>query len=67
MNATQTASLIVEIPAYAALQREMHNALLVQHPEWVEGDGRSPMCDDYDGRFAQLLNSSLACGRAHAK
>jgi triacylglycerol esterase/lipase EstA (alpha/beta hydrolase family) len=51
---------VAEIPAYAELQRTIHDALLVQHPEWVERDGNCPTCDDYDRRFAELLDFSLA-------
>jgi len=34
-NTTHSSSLAAEIPAYAQLQREMHDALLAQHPEWI--------------------------------
>ena len=44
----------------------MHDALLQQHPEWIERDGNCPKCDDYDRRFAQLLGLSLTLARAHA-
>jgi hypothetical protein len=66
MNATSLPNLTLAVPAYAELQREMHDALLVQHPEWIERDGNSPKCDDYDRRFAELLDFSLAFKRAHA-
>jgi hypothetical protein len=59
MNATLSANLIAQSPAYAALQRDMHNALLAQHPEWIEPNGDCPRCDDYDHRFAELLSLSL--------
>jgi hypothetical protein len=60
MNTTLSPSRFAEVPAYAELQRTMHSALLTQHPEWVERDGNCPTCDDYDRRFAQLLDFSLA-------
>lgn len=60
MNAIHSPSLASEVPAFAELQRTMHGALLVQHPEWVERDGNCPTCDDYDRRFAKLLDFSLA-------
>ena len=66
MNTTPSTNVVAEIPAYAALQREMHDALLVQHPEWIEGNGNCPTCDDYDRRFAELLSFSLTFGRARA-
>jgi len=45
-----------EISTYDDLQREMHKALRVQHPEWIQPDGESPICDLYDARFVELLN-----------
>ena len=65
MNATSFPTLALEAPVYVALQREMHDALLMQHPEWIERDGNCPKCDDYDRRFAQLLGLSLAFARTH--
>jgi hypothetical protein len=44
-----------EIRTYAALQQQMHYALREQHPEWVEPDGDSPICESYERRFAELL------------
>jgi hypothetical protein len=59
MNRTHYASFSAEVPAYAQLQREMHHALLAQHPEWILPNGESPTCDSYDARFAALLNQTL--------
>jgi hypothetical protein len=42
--------------AYAELRRKMHEALRAQNPQWVEPDGRSPICDDYERRLAELLD-----------
>jgi hypothetical protein len=64
MNPISLPSLELQAPAYAALQREMHDALLVQHPEWIERNGDCPTCDDYDRRFAQLLGLSLMLQRS---
>jgi len=58
MNATSLPALAVEAAPYVALQREMHDALLIQHPEWVERDGNCPTCDDYDRRFRLRRNRS---------
>ena len=67
MNTTRSSILIAEVSGYAELQREMHDALRAQHPEWIEadGNGKSPTCDDYESRFAELLVSHLAHARAH--
>jgi hypothetical protein len=65
MNATSLPIPTLDAPAYGALQRQMHDALLAQHPEWIERDGSCLTCDDYDRRFAELLSFSLAFEGAH--
>ena len=58
-------NLVPEVLGYAELQREMHDALLAQYPEWIEADGKSPTCDSYEARFAELLVShQTKCGQA---
>lgn len=59
MSTTLWPGLAVAVPAYAELQREMHDALLAQHPEWILPNGDSPTCDSYDARFAKLLSQTL--------
>ena len=66
MNATPLPALPVEAGAYVALQRQMHDALLRQHPEWMERDGNCAKCDEYDRRFARLLSLFLTFKRADA-
>jgi hypothetical protein len=66
MNTMSSAKLVDAVPAYAELQREVHDALLAQHPEWILPSGDCPTCDDYDRRFAQLLGFSLKFERARA-
>src|SRR6478672_6179854 len=65
MNTMRSSILVAEVPGYAKLQREMHDALRAQHPEWIEADGKSPTCDYYESRFAELLVSHRARARAH--
>jgi hypothetical protein len=66
MNAIPLPALPVEAAPYVTLQREMHDALLRQHPEWMERDGNCPKCDDYDRRFAWLLSLFLTFKHAEA-
>ena len=40
------------------LQWEIHNALRLQHPEWVEPNGDCPTCESYESRLAELLELS---------
>jgi hypothetical protein len=65
MKTTRSSILVAEVPGYAELQREMHDALRAQHPEWIEADGKSPTCDYYESLFAVLLVSHRAHARAH--
>ena len=44
-----------KIRSYAELQELIRVSLRAQHPEWVEPNGDSPICDWYEARFAQLL------------
>jgi hypothetical protein len=44
-----------KIQTYAELQEQMHDVLRKQHPEWLEPNGDSPICHDYERRFAELL------------
>ena len=59
MNMTHSYAATAEVPAYAQVRQEIHQALLAQHPEWVEPNGGCPKCDDYDRRFAELLTELL--------
>jgi hypothetical protein len=45
-----------QIRSYAELQKQLHNDLLVQHPEWIDSDGSCPTCDEYDRRLAQIIS-----------
>jgi len=47
-----------EIRSYAQLQQQIHDALRVQHPEWVEANGDCPTCESYESRLAELLRLS---------
>jgi len=58
MNTTHPSAPVAEVPWFAELQRRVHDALLVEHPEWIDPNGDCPTCDDYDRRFAQLLTLS---------
>jgi hypothetical protein len=40
------------------LQQEIHDALRVQHPDWVGPDGDCPTCESYESRLAELLGLS---------
>jgi hypothetical protein len=46
-----------EIHTYSELRQQIHDDLRVQHPEWIQPDGKSPVCDSYEARLMQVLNS----------
>jgi hypothetical protein len=45
-----------QIRTYIELQRRIHDDLRVQHPEWVQSNGDSPICDIYERRLAELID-----------
>jgi hypothetical protein len=46
-----------EIHTYTELREQIHDDLRIQHPEWVQLDGESPMCDSYEVRLVELLDA----------
>ncbi len=51
-----------EVQEYVHLQRQIHDALRKEHPEWVEPNGESPMCDSYDARLTEQLDTFTRTG-----
>ncbi len=45
-----------QVRTYTELQRQIHHDLQVQHPEWIEPNGDSPICDFYERRLAELID-----------
>ena len=45
-----------KICSYAELRELIRVSVRVQHPEWIEPNGDSPICDFYDARFAEILS-----------
>src|SRR5215831_7759863 len=46
-----------QIHTYAELRQQIHDDLRIQHPEWVQPDGKCPMCDSYEARLMELLDT----------
>jgi hypothetical protein len=44
-----------QVHTYTQLRQQIHDDLRIQHPEWVEPNGESPMCDSYEARLRGLL------------
>ena len=51
-----------QIHTYTELRQQIHNDLRIQHPEWVQPNGESPMCDSYEARLAELFESFTPTG-----
>jgi hypothetical protein len=61
-----------QIHTYTELRQKIHDDLRIQHPEWVQPNGQSPMCDAYEARLTELLDTlkrrasnQLAAGKNH--
>jgi hypothetical protein len=52
---TEPLTVSREIRSYTELQEQVHDALRIQHPEWIETNGDCPTCDSYESRLAELL------------
>ena len=48
-----------QIHTYTELRQQIHDDLRIQHPEWVQPNGESPICDSYDVRLMELLDTSF--------
>ena len=46
-----------QIHTYTELRQKIHDDLRIQHPEWVQPNGESPMCDSYEARLMELLDA----------
>jgi hypothetical protein len=53
---TKPMALPHEIRTYTELLQQIHHELRIQHPEWVQSNGESPMCDAYEVRLTELLD-----------
>jgi hypothetical protein len=55
MKTNTSPALPGEVRGYVHLQRQIHEALRKEHPEWVEPNGECPLCEIYESRLAKLL------------
>jgi len=46
-----------QIRTYTELRQKIHDDLRLQHPEWVQPGGESPICDSYDSRLMELIDA----------
>jgi hypothetical protein len=45
-----------QLHTYADLQRQIHDDLRMQHPEWIQPNGECPTCDSYETRLMKTLD-----------
>ena len=50
--------MLQQVHTYAELRKQIHHDLRIQHPEWVQPNGESPVCDSYEARLMELLVGS---------
>ena len=59
---TKPSAVSHEIHTYTELLKQIHDDLRIQHPEWVQSNGESPVCDFYEARLMELLGTSTRTG-----
>ena len=55
VSLTKPTAVAHQIHTYAELLQQIHHDLRIQHPEWVQPNGESPVCDSYEARLMELL------------
>jgi hypothetical protein len=58
----QPIAMSQQIHTYAELRQQIHHDLRIQHPEWVQPNGESPICDSYEVRLMELVNTFTRTG-----
>jgi hypothetical protein len=46
-----------QMHTYTELRQRIHHDLRLQHPDWVQPNGESPICDSYEARLTELINA----------
>jgi hypothetical protein len=54
---TKAMAMAYQVHTCTELRQQIHDDLRIQHPEWVQPNGESPMCDAYEARLMELLNT----------
>ena len=61
-SATKPIAVSHQIHTYTELRRQIHDDLRIQHPEWVQLNGESPIWDSYEVRLMELLDTFTRTG-----
>jgi hypothetical protein len=62
VSLTKPTAVPHQIHTYAELRQQIHHDLRIQHPEWVQPNGESPICDSYEVRLMELLDTLTRTG-----
>jgi hypothetical protein len=54
---SQPIAMSTQAHTYTELRQQIHHDLRIQHPEWIQPNGESPMCDAYEARLMELLDT----------
>ena len=46
-----------QIHTYTELKQQIHDDLRLQHPEWIEPNGKCPKCDEHEARLRELFEA----------
>jgi len=46
-----------QIHTFTELRQQIHDDLRLQHPDWVQPNGESPICDSYEARLVELIDA----------
>ena len=57
VSGTKLMAVPYQIHTYSELKQQIHDDLRIQHPDWVGPNGESPMCDSYESRLIELLDT----------
>jgi hypothetical protein len=57
VSLTKSMAVPPQIHTYTELRQQIQHHLWIQHPEWVQPNGESPMCDSYESRLIELLDT----------
>jgi hypothetical protein len=59
---TSQERLSYQMHTYTELRQQIHDDLRLQHPEWVEPNGESPIYDSYEARLTELIDAMTQRG-----
>jgi len=54
---TKAMAMAHQVHTYTELRQQIHDDLRIQHPEWVQPNGESPLCDSYEARLTEQLDT----------